>query len=227
MVIEEISIKNNKYPIQLRNIYDPPTKLYVLGNKDILNERSIAIVGSRNATKYGKSIAAKMAKELTDAGINIISGLALGIDTCAHLGSLQSEIGGKTIAILGNGLDMIYPAQNRDLARQIIKKGGCLISEYSLGTKPEKINFPKRNRLISGLSDGILIVEANKESGALITAEFGLEQGKEIYVIPGDINRKQSEGCNLLIKDGAQLVISSEEIIQEVLHNYKKREFDK
>lgn len=213
MIIEEISIKNNKYPNQLKNIYDPPAKLYVLGNRSILNQRNFAIVGSRKATQYGKKIAMQISKELAENGLNVVSGLAIGIDSYAHLGCLQVKDAGKTIAVLGSGLDVIYPKENRKLAEQIINSGGCIISEYPIGSKIEKNNFPQRNRIISGLSEGILVVEASKKSGALITAEFGIEQGKEVFAVPGDINREQSEGCNLLIKDGANVVTSSQDII--------------
>lgn len=213
MIIEEISIKNNKYPNQLKNIYDPPAKLYVLGNKSILNQRNFAIVGSRKATQYGKKIAMQISKELAENGLNVVSGLAIGIDSYAHLGCLQVKDAGKTIAVLGSGLDVIYPKENRKLAEQIINSGGCIISEYPIGSKIEKNNFPQRNRIISGLSEGILVVEASQKSGALITAEFGAEQGKEVFAVPGDINKEQSEGCNLLIKDGANVVTSSQDII--------------
>ena len=213
MIIEEISIKNNEYPNQLKNIYDPPAKLYVLGNRSILNQKNFAIVGSRKATEYGKKVAMQISKELSENSLNIVSGLAIGIDSYAHLGCLQVKDAGKTIAVLGSGLDVIYPKENRKLAEQIINSGGCIISEYPIGSKIEKNNFPQRNRLISGLSEGILVVEASKKSGALITAEFGIEQGKEVFAVPGDINREQSEGCNLLIKDGANVVTSSQDII--------------
>ena len=213
MIIEEISIKNNEYPNQLKNIYDPPAKLYVLGNRYILNQKNFAIVGSRKATEYGKKVAMQISKELSENGLNIVSGLAIGIDSYAHLGCLQVKDAGKTIAVLGSGLDVIYPKENRKLAEQIINSGGCIISEYPIGSKIEKNNFPQRNRIISGLSEGILVVEASKKSGALITAEFGIEQGKEVFAVPGDINREQSEGCNLLIKDGANVVTSSQDII--------------
>lgn len=213
MIIEEISIKNNEYPNQLKNIYDPPAKLYVLGNRSILNQKNFAIVGSRKATEYGKKVAMQISKELSENGLNIVSGLAIGIDSYAHLGCLQVKDAGKTIAVLGSGLDVIYPKENRKLAEQIINSGGCIISEYPIGSKIEKNNFPQRNRIISGLSEGILVVEASKKSGALITAEFGIEQGKEVFAVPGDINREQSEGCNLLIKDGANVVTSSQDII--------------
>ena len=213
MIIEEISIKNNKYPNQLKNIYDPPAKLYVLGNRFILNQRNFAIVGSRKATQYGKKIAMQISKELAENGLNVVSGLAIGIDSYAHLGCLQVKDAGKTIAVLGSGLDGIYPKENRKLAEQIINSGGCIISEYPIGSKIEKNNFPQRNRIISGLSEGILVVEASQKSGALITAEFGAEQGKEVFAVPRDINKEQSEGCNLLIKDGANVVTSSQDII--------------
>lgn len=228
MKIEEISINSKEYPENLKNIYDPPSKIYVLGNKELLHQKGIAIVGAREATLYGKKIAYRISKELAENGINIISGLAIGIDTCAHIGAIQtksimqniiqqklSKIG-RTIAVLGSGINNIYPKENIQLARQIIKSGGCIISEYSLNSKPEKLHFPQRNRIISALSDGVLVVEASKTSGALITAEFALEQGKEVFAIPGDITREQSKGCNELIKDGAILIASSQEILDTI-----------
>ena len=220
MQIEEITINDKYYPEQLKNIYDPPVKLYVLGNKKILNKKGIAIVGTRMATEYGKEVALKISKELSEKGINIISGLAIGIDAYAHMGNLQAQNSekniGKTIAVLGSGIDKLYPKQNIELAKNIIKSGGCIISEYKNGTPPEKQNFPKRNRIISGLSRGILVVEAKEKSGSLITTEFGLEQGREIFAIPGDITREQSAGSNQLIKDGAKITFSCKEILEEI-----------
>lgn len=225
MKIEEILINSKEYPEKLKNIYNPPLKLYILGNKELLKQKCIAIVGSRKATIYGKNIAYKISKELAENGINIVSGLAIGIDTWAHLGTLSSEISnqdikskkifnnGKTIAVLGSGIDNIYPKENIELARKIVKSGGCIISEYPPNSKPERLNFPQRNRIISGLSNGVLVVEANNTSGALITAEFALEQGKEVFAIPGDITREQSKGCNELIKDGATIITTSQEIL--------------
>ena len=219
MKIEEILLDSKEYPSKLKNIYDVPIKIYVLGDKKLLNEKAIAIVGTRMATRYGKKISYEFAKEISKKGINIISGMALGIDSYAHLGCIkaQNEIDskktGKTIAVMGSGFNNIYPKENIELARKIIKSGGCIITEYTIETKPEKINFPKRNRIISGLSDGVLVVEADKKSGALITAEFALEQGKEVFSVPGDITRRQSKGCNELIKDGAFLVTSPQDII--------------
>ncbi len=216
MIIEELKITDDEYPQNLREIYDSPRSIYVLGNKEILNQTGIAIVGSRDATQYGKKISSQIAKELAEKGINIISGLAIGIDEYAHIGTLQQNKG-KTIAVLGSGLDQLYPKENIELARRIIKSGGCIISEYPIGTKPDKKNFPQRNRIISAISQGILIVESAEKSGALITAEFGLEHGKEIFAVPGDITKKQSKGCNLLIRDGAKVVLSSQDILDEII----------
>lgn len=216
MKIEEISIESEEYPEQLRNIYDAPLRLYVLGNKALLSGKGIAIVGSRKATKYGEKIALQLSERLSENGINIISGLALGIDTCAHLGTLQKNNIGKTVAVLGSGLDEIYPKQNIELAKKIIKNGGCIISEYPLGTKPEKLNFPQRNRIISGLSKGVVVVEASGKSGSLITAEFALEQGREVFAVPGNILDFTSVGTNNLIKQGAKLVTNYMDILEEI-----------
>ena len=212
MKIEEISINSKEYLQNLKNIYDPPKKIYLIGNKDLLYQKGIAIVGARAATQYGKKIAYNLAKELSEQNIVIISGLAIGIDSYAHKGSLEKG----TIAVLGSGIDNIYPKENLELAREIIKNKGCIISEYPLGTKPERLHFPQRNRIISGLSDGVVVIEASKKSGALITAEFALEQGKEIFAVPGDINKKQSEGTNQLIKDGAILLTSATDILENI-----------
>ena len=216
MKIEEICIESADYPAQLREIFDSPSKLYVLGNKELLKQKGVAIVGSRKPTEYGKKVALEFARKLSDNGINIISGFALGIDTCAHLGALQSGGPGKTIAIMGSGLDEIYPKQNIELAKQIISSGGCIVTEYPLKTKPEKLHFPQRNRIISGLSNGVLVVEASEKSGSLITADFALEQGKDVFAIPGNISSSISVGTNNLIKQGAKLVTNYEEILEEI-----------
>ena len=180
--IKMITIKDESYPKKLLDIYDSPVVLYVLGNEKILNNTSIAIIGSRRCSEYGKSIAKQFAYNLSKQNINIISGLARGIDTYAHLGTNCAQK--TTIAIIGSGLDIIYPQENEQLAKQIIKNGGAIISEYIVGTRPEKMNFPARNRIISGLSDGVLVVEASKKSGTFITVDFALEQGKNVYAIP-------------------------------------------
>lgn len=180
--IKMITIFDEKYPQNLRNIYDPPVVLYIRGNENIINEFSIAIIGSRVCSNYGKQVAKQFAYNLSKYNINIVSGLAKGIDTYAHVGTIQAKK--TTIAVIGSGLDIIYPEENKQLYEEIIKNNGAIISEYIVGTKPEKLNFPKRNRIISGLSKGILVVEANKKSGTFITVDFALEQGKNIYAIP-------------------------------------------
>lgn len=180
--IKLITIKSKEYPKNLKYIDNPPICLYVLGNEKILNEKSIAIVGSRNYSDYGKTVALGFSYLLAKNNITIISGLAKGIDSFAHTGTIQAK--GKTIAVIGTGIDLIYPKENKELMKEIIKNGGSVISEYPLGTLPNKENFPRRNRIISGLSNGILVVEAGRKSGALITVDYGLEQGKNIYVVP-------------------------------------------
>ena len=180
--IKMITIFDEKYPQNLRNIYDPPVVLYIRGNENIINEFSIAIIGSRVCSNYGKQVAKQFAYNLSKYNINIVSGLAKGIDTYAHVGTIQAKK--TTIAVIGSGLDIIYPEENKQLYEEIIKNNGAIISEYIVGTKPEKLNFPKRNRIISGLSKGILVVEANKKSGTFITVDFALEQGKNIYAVP-------------------------------------------
>lgn len=189
------------YPEKLRQIYDRPTKLYIEGNTNILNSRSIAIIGSRNCSKYGMEVAYKFGYELAKKGITVISGLARGIDAYSHWGVVRER--GKAIAVLGSGLNNIYPKENIELYKEIIKNGGAIITEYEPSAKPEKIHFPARNRIISALSDGILVVEASIKSGTLITVDFGLEHGKDIFCIPGNITSNNSYSTNELIKQGA------------------------
>ena len=212
--IEIIDIYNKYYPDKLKLIYDPPVVLYVKGNKTILNNKSIAIVGCRLPTNYGKNIANNMSYNLSISNINIISGLARGIDTCSHIGCLKAK--GTTIAVVGCGLDRVYPGENKELFDDIIKSGGAIISEYIIGTKPLAKNFPKRNRIISGLSNGVLIIEAKEKSGTLITADFALEQGKEVYVVPGNITSINSFGTNELIKQGAKIVTNIQDILEDL-----------
>ena len=180
--IELITIKDEEYPEKLRNIDNPPICLYTLGNKKLLKEKSIAIVGSRACSEYGKTMALAFSYLLAKNNIIVVSGLAKGIDSVAHIGTLQEA--GKTIAVVGTGIDLIYPKENKNLMNDILKNNGLIVSEYPLGTEPNKENFPRRNRIISGLSEVILVVEAREKSGALITVEYALEQGKNIYVIP-------------------------------------------
>ncbi len=218
--IDLISIKDKKYPKLLKEIYDPPISLYAKGNNNILNEKAIAIVGCREASNYGKNATQYFAFHLAQKGIHIISGLAKGIDSYAHIGAIcrkekeneKEERVGKTIAVVGNGLDMIYPKENEVLAKKIIEQGGVILSEYPLGTKPKKMNFPARNRIISGMSNGVLVVEAKEKSGTLITVDFALEQGRDVFVVPGNINSINSVGTNQLIQQGAKLVTNYHEI---------------
>lgn len=201
-----VSCFSEKYPDSLKFIDNRPVFLYIRGNIENLYEDCIAIVGSRNASIYGRNVARKIAKELADRNINIVSGLAAGIDKFAHLGALESKTG-KTIAVLGTGIsdNEIYPFENKKLLENILESKGTIISEFKLGTKPLKYNFPLRNRIISGLSKKLIVVEAAQNSGSLITADFALEQGKDIYAVPGNITSENSVGTNELIKQGAYL----------------------
>lgn len=199
--IKTIKLGNEKYPENLKHIYSKPQELYVLGNENILSNKSIAIIGCRDCSKYGAQNAYKFGYELAKKGLCIISGFARGIDTYAHLGAVKAK--GKTIAVLGCGLDVVYPPENERLYAEILKNNGAIISEYPLGTKPEKHHFPTRNRIISGLSDGVLVIEAKKRSGSMITVEHALDQGKTIYALPGNITSDNSYGTNELIKEGA------------------------
>lgn len=180
--IDIISIEDKEYPQKLISIYNPPICIYIKGNKKIFEAKSIGIIGCRECTKYGKEIAQIFSYNLALNKINIVSGLARGIDSEAHLGATYSK--GLTTAVLGNGLDIVYPGENYYLAEKILKNNGAIISEYPIGTKPEKLNFPARNRIISGISDGLLVVEAKKKSGTLITVDFALEQGRDVFIVP-------------------------------------------
>ena len=245
--INIISIEDEEYPQILKETYDPPISLYCKGDSSILNQNSIAIVGCREATEYGKSAAKYFGYHLAKQNVNIVSGLAKGVDSYAHIGATCVEMKrnnppkresnphkminnpqissyphvdnckhcGKAIAVLGNGLDMIYPKENEFLAKQMIEKGGTILSEYPLGTKPDKMNFPARNRIISGMSQGILVIEAKEKSGTLITVDFALEQGRDVFVVPGNINSIHSVGTNRLIQQGAKLVTHYSEIFWE------------
>lgn len=213
--IKVISINDKKYPESLKRIYDPPIVLYANGNLNLLNNKSIAIVGCRLCSVYGKIITKKLAYNLSEKNITIISGMARGIDTYAHIGALEAK--GRTIAVLGSGIDVIYPKENERLYYEIIRNNGLILSEYIVGTKPIPINFPRRNRIISALSNGVLVTEAKIRSGSFITVDFALEQGKEIFSVPGNINSANSEGTNSLIKQGAKLVTCVDDILDELI----------
>lgn len=187
--IELITIFDKNYPENLKNIYDPPIALYLKGNNKILNNPSIGMVGCRLCSKYGEMQAKKISYELAQNNIIVVSGLAKGIDKFSHIGCMAGK--GKTIAVLGNGLDIMYPKENLDVARKIIKTGGAIISEYIIGTKPNKENFPQRNRIISGIANSLIVVEAKLRSGSMITVDFALEQGKDIYAIPRKYNKQK------------------------------------
>jgi DNA processing protein len=207
---------HSAYPQALLQIGEAPALLYYKGRPELLNLPSVAVVGSRNASPAGIRIAEDFAESLSASGLTIVSGLALGIDAAAHRGGLRSgSLSGSTIAVIGTGIDRIYPAANEALAHRIAVEGGML-AEFPLGTPPVKGNFPRRNRLISGLSKGVLVVEAALESGSLITARLAAEQGREVFAIPGSIHSPFSKGCHKLIKQGAKLVESTDDILEEL-----------
>ncbi len=210
--IKIITYYDCNYPNMLKEIAQPPWVLYTIGNLNLVNSPTLAIVGTRNPTNYGKVIAEKISKDLVDYEFVIISGMARGIDSIAHKGSLNNK--GKTIAVLGSGIDVIYPKENCDLYKEIASEG-LLISEYPPGETPHPGYFPQRNRIISGLSYGILVIEASISSGSLITAQHSLDQSREVFAIPGPITSKNSLGTNSLIKQGAKLVQTIDDIIDE------------
>ncbi|HEX2826360.1 MAG TPA: DNA-processing protein DprA [Burkholderiales bacterium] len=208
-----LTYADSVYPQTLLQMPDPPPVLYVKGRVDLLNGRALAIVGSRNATRQGAEHAESFAHTVADAGFTIVSGLAQGIDAAAHRGGLKGKA--STVAVAGTGLDTVYPARNHDLAHAIASQG-CLISEFPLGTPPLPANFPRRNRIIAGLARGCLVVEAAVASGSLITARLANEQGKEVFAIPGSIHSPLSKGCHALIKQGAKLVETAQDILEEL-----------
>ncbi|MCI9039521.1 MAG: DNA-protecting protein DprA [Clostridia bacterium] len=207
-----ITQKDEGYPKRLLQIQNPPERLYVEGNEKLLNQDAIAIVGTRNYTKYGEKCASKFARELSKKGICIVSGLARGIDSIAHINSMDEE--GKTIAVLGSGFDHIYPKENQYLYQKIIENGGCIVTEYPPETPIDKAKFPKRNRIISGLAMGVLVIEARYRSGTSITAKHAISQHKEVFCIPHPLDTPTGYIPNLLIQQGAQLVTSGSDILQ-------------
>ncbi|NIA03581.1 MAG: DNA-protecting protein DprA, partial [Nitrospirae bacterium] len=210
--VSMLTVLDEGYPVLLRQIENPSTVLYVRGEVRIDTTRTLAIVGTRRSSRYGRMIANKLAQDLARLGLSIVSGLAIGIDTASHKGALEN---GRTIAVLGSGLAHIYPSSNTRLASQICEQGGSLVSEYPLTTPPSKWTFPQRNRIISGLSRGVIVVEAPQRSGALITARLAMEQGREVFAVPGNATSTASAGTNALIKDGAKLVTCVEDVVSE------------
>jgi DNA processing protein len=204
------------YPRRLREIDNPPPVIFFRGALTEADDWAVAIVGTRRATPYGKEAARELAGALASAGVTIVSGFARGIDAIAHVAAL--EAGGRTIAVLGSGLDKLYPPEHAALAEKILanETGGALVSDYPLGTPPDAANFPPRNRIISGLSLGTIVVEAGADSGALITAEFAMEQGREVFAVPGNIFNRSSKGPNRLIQQGAKIVLSAEDVLEEL-----------
>lgn len=217
MKINTIRTKDNRFIQRSEVVAKPPEKLYFIGQLPEDASPTVAIVGSRKPTAYGKEVAYKLAYELAQRGVIIVSGLALGIDSIAHRGAL--EAGGTTIAILANGLDYIYPRSHKTLAEQIIRQNGAIISEYEPHIEAYPNQFLERNRLVSGLSDAVIVVEAAARSGTLNTAAHALEQGKEVFAVPGNITSPLSTGCNALIRQGATPVTSSEDILQVIAPN--------
>jgi len=210
-----IPITSEDYPPQLQQIAKPPPLLYIRGNPHCLHLPQLAIVGSRRMTRGAEITAHSWAKNLAASGFTITSGMAIGIDSCAHRGALEANKG-ISIGVIATGIDRIYPSRNASLAEQIIEKGGALVTEFAPGTPPLPAHFPQRNRIISGLSLGVLVVEAALNSGSLITAKYALEQNREVFAIPGSINSPQSKGCHQLIKQGACLVETTAELVEEI-----------
>jgi DNA processing protein len=209
-----ISLSDPEYPSRLKEIYDPPVILFVKGSVEVLAQPGIAMVGTRHPTPYGSGMAERLSTDLAARGLVIISGMARGVDTMSHRGAIAAK--GKTIAVLGTGIDVMYPKENTRLAEQIVALGGALISEFPVGTFPAPQNFPIRNRIISGMSAGVLVVEAAEYSGTRITSRLALEQNRDVYAVPGNVTNKNSWGPNTLIKQGAKLVATWEDVWEEL-----------
>lgn len=207
-----VTLADAHYPAALLHIADPPPLLYLRGNPALLQAEALAVVGSRNATAQGVAHAARFSEELSRAGLTIVSGLALGIDAAAHEGGLRGS--GSTVAVIGTGIDLDYPSRHRALAQRIAAQG-CIVSEYALGTPPLAANFPRRNRIIAGLARAVLVVEAAAQSGSLITARMAAEQGRDVFAIPGSIHAPLAKGCHQLIRQGAKLVETTQDILEE------------
>lgn len=217
---EILTFGHPEYPPLLKEIYDPPVVLYIRGNILKEDKMAVAIVGARRASYYGLNTARQLAQQLSSRGLTVISGLARGVDTKAHEGALNGQ--GRTIAVFGCGLDRIYPPENKKLVEQIIKNG-AVVTEFPFGTPPFKQNFPRRNRIISGLSLGVVVIEAGQYSGSLITARLAAEQGREVFSVPGRIDAVTSRGTNVLIKNGAKPVLKLEDIIEEIKYLLPER----
>ncbi len=211
--INILTFNSPDYPENLKNIYDPPPFLYVKGSFIEGDKNSVAVVGSRNASEYGIKVTQELSRNLAALGVTIVSGMARGIDSAAHIAAIQG--GGRTIAVLGSGIDVIYPPENRRLFERIAENG-AVVSEYPLGTRPNSYNFPPRNRIISGFSLGVLVVEASPKSGSLITAKLALDQGRDVYAVPGNVYSYKAKGTHSLLKSGAKLVDNALDIVEEL-----------
>ncbi|NLK64997.1 MAG: DNA-protecting protein DprA [Tissierellia bacterium] len=218
--VKIVTIFDEDYPNKLKQIDSAPYLLYYKGNLDFINKISIAVIGSRKATSYGKWAAEKLTRELSEIGVNIVSGLAVGIDTIAHKTALKYKA--KTFGIIGCGINLVYPKKNLELYKQISENQGAVITEYPFDTQPVAFNFHDRNRIISGLSEGVLVIEAQEKSGTLITAGHAANQGREIFAVPGNIDSLFSRGTNALIRDGAKITLSIDDIIEEILELKEK-----
>lgn len=211
--IQALTWHDAAYPARLKEIYDPPPVLHVKGNLLPEDDRSIAVVGTRRSTAYGREVCAALVQELARCSITIVSGLARGIDAVAHKATLEAR--GRTLAVLGSGLDIIYPPEHKALAQEIVERG-ALLSEHPLGTRPDAQNFPRRNRIMSGLAQGVLVVEASEQSGTNWTVQSALEQGRDVFAVPGNVFSPASRGTNRLIQEGAKLVMGHQDILEEL-----------
>jgi DNA processing protein len=214
MGVKIVTEADAEYPQQLRNIPSPPLALYVAGSVEALSKSAVALVGTRHSTEYGRDVAERFAFGLAKRGWCVVSGLARGIDACAHRGALAAE--GVTVGVLGGALDMFYPNENRALAREMVEKGGCVASEFPFGRAPDVQTFPQRNRIVSGLAKGVVAVECPLHSGTLITCTRAVEQGRAVMAVPGRIDWRTSEGCHHLIREGARMVTSVDDIVEEL-----------
>ena len=221
--IKIIKKEDKEYPEKLLKIKDPPEQLYVIGDESLLNKRSIAIIGSRDCTMYGYEQAKKFAKELSKKDICIVSGMAIGIDSAAHIGAKCEK--GKTTAVLGSGFNKIFPEENKELFYQILNEGGCIITEYGPDVEPSYNNFPRRNRIVSGLVEGVLVVEARHRSGTSITAKYAKQQEKKIFCIPSNLENPTGVGTGRLIQEGAKLVLEPNDILLELGIIEEKQEY--
>ena len=218
---EVVGLDDPDFPVRLKQIYDPPCVLYVRGDPSLLSQPGIAVVGTRHPTPYGIGMAERLASDLASRGLVIFSGMARGVDTCSHRGAISAK--GKTVAVFGTGVDVIYPRENKKIADSILSLGGALISEFAIGTFAAPQNFPIRNRIISGLALGVLVVEAGEYSGTRITARCALEQNRDLFAVPGNVTNKNSWGPNTLIKQGAKLTATWEDIWEELPEEVKAK----